>query len=971
MGSGFSFAVLGPVRAWHDGSEVDLGSPQQRAVLAVLLLRAEAHVPAEAIVDALWPEDPPRSAVGTVRTYVYRLRRLLGGEELIRSAGNAYVLALPRDALDVARFRRAVERAQRARADGDVALAAEHLHEGLDLWHGPPLAGIQGRFAETQRALLEEQWLTATEDSLDSDLELGKHAEVIPALTTLADENPYRERLRALLMLALYRAGRQAEALAAFDRARRLLREELGIEPGPRMRDLQLRILNADPDLMDLPAAEQPPAAQQPPAAGEPALTAPAGQTQGHDTRAFHVPPAQLPRDLATFAGRRADLDYVLAGFPGERERDHADGRDPGAASVTVIAGMPGVGKTTLAVHAAHLLAERFPDGQLYVDLRGFDRSGMVLSPRDAIRQLLAGLGVPAERVPVEADAQVGLYRSVLAGRRVLIVLDNARNADQVRALLPGARDCQVLVTSRDQMRSLIAMEGARLVGLSPLSPDDAREALVRRLGADRVAAEPAAVDRIAALCAGLPLTLSIVAARAATRPAHSLASIAADLTWTGSGTSLHALSDSDSALDARASLSLSYRELSPGAARLLRLSSLHPGAEVSRDAMASLAGVGAAQAAAGLDELERTHLMTQPEPWRYASHDLVRAYAAELAAAAEDEDEDEDAATTRMFDHYRQSAYRAMLLIRPYQGPFTVPAPLDGVTVTEFAGPGDAADWFARNYPVLRVVLDQTVTRGLPEYTWQLAWGLDPFLDRQARWQDEVLVHRAALAAAEKLGDPALQAQSQVNLGMALRMLGDPRRATEHFEAAQRFYTEAGDLGGQARVLHFFAMNFDATDSPEQAFACTVRALKLSRQAHDRELEAISLNNLGCRYSNAGDQAAAIPCVEQSLALFEEIGKVSYRPEVLLTLGQCRCRAGDSELAVAHLAEAISVFRAERNPYQEAYALRWLAITQRQAGNMASARRAWQRALPLLSELGDDLPAFESFAAEDASTRR
>ena len=953
MGSGFSFAVLGPVRAWHDGSEIDLGSPQQRAVLAVLLLRAGAHVPAEAVVDALWPEDPPRSAVGTVRTYVYRLRKLLGGEELIRSAGNAYVFALPRDALDVAHFRRAVERAQRARADDDVALAAAHLHEALALWQGTPLAGIPGRFAETQRALLEEQWLTATEDSLDSDLALGKHAEVIPALTALTDENPYRERLRALLMLALYRAGRQAEALAAFDKARRLFSTELGIEPGPGMRDLQLRILNADPDLMDLPATEPPPAPAAPAAQAHAA-------TSGHDPKAFHVPPAQLPRDLVTFAGRREDLDYVLAGLHG----DH-DEQQPGAASVTVIAGMPGVGKTTLAVHAAHLIADRFPDGQLYVDLRGFDRSGMVLSPEEAIRQLLAGLGVPAERVPVGADAQVGLYRSVLAGRRVLIVLDNARNAEQVRALLPGARDCQVLVTSRDQMRSLIAIEGARLVGLSPLSADDAREALVRRLGADRVAAEPTAVDQIVALCAGLPLTLSIVAARAATRPGHSLASIAADLTWTGSETSLHALADPDSAVDARASLSLSYRELSTGAARLLRLSSLHPGAEVSRDAMASLAGVSAARAVADLDELERANLMTQPEPWQYASHDLVRAYAAELAAA---EDDDEDAATMRLLDHYRQSAYRAMLLIRPYQGPFTVPAPLDGVTVAEFARPGEAADWLARNYPVLRVLLDQTVTRGLPEYTWQLAWGLDPFLDRQARWRDEVPIHRAALAAAEKIGDPAMQAQSHVNLGLAFRMLGDPRRATEHFEAAQRFYTEAGDLSGQARTLQFFAMGFEDQGAREQAFAYTARALELSRQAGDRELEAISLNNLACRYSNTGDQAAAIRCVEESLALFEEIGKESYRPEVLVTLGQCRGRAGDTELAVANLAEAISVFRAERNPFQEAYALRWLAITQRQAGNVASARRAWQRALPLLSELGADLPAFESFAAEDDS---
>ena len=968
MGSGFSFAVLGPVRAWQDGSEIDLGSPQQRAVLAVLLLRAGAHVSAESLVDALWPEDPPRSAVGTIRTYIYRLRRLLGGEEIIRSAGNAYVLAAPWDALDATRFRRSADRAQQARADGDVALASRRLHEALALWNGPPLAGIPGRFAETQRALLEELWLAATEDSVDSDLALGRHAEVIPGLTALTEENPYRERPRALLMLALYRAGRQAEALAVFDKVRRLFSEELGIEPGPRLRDLQLRILNADPELMDVPAAAQPPQAGERSAADPAGETAgdTAGKTPSQDTRegrAFHVPPAQLPRDLATFAGRHADLEYVLAGFPGGPEHEH----QPPAASVTVIAGMAGVGKTTLAVHAAHLLAGRFPDGQLYLDLRGFDRSGMAASPQDAVRQLLAGLGVPADRIPGEPDAQIGLYRSVLAGRRVLIVLDNARGAEQVRPLLPGARDCQVLVTSRDQMRSLIAIEGARLVGLSPLSPDDARETLTRRLGADRVAAEPEAVDRIVALCAGLPLTLSIVAARAATRPTHSLSSIAADLTRSGTG--LHALADPDSAADARTSLALSYHALSPGAARILRLSSLHPGAEASRDALASLAGVTVTEAEGDLDELERVHLMTQPEPSQYACHDVVRAFAAELAA--DDDAADEDGVRLRLFDHYRQSAYRAMLTLRSNRSPVTFPAPLPGVTVTGFGTAEDASGWFASLYPVLRVLLEQTVEHNLPEYTWEFAWSLDTFHDRQARWQDKSWVHRAGLVAAEKLGNVTWQAHSNRSLGSAFRLLGDHQRAMEHFQVAQRLYTELGDVPEQAMNLHNLVAVFQALDLPEQALAHARQALELSEEIDDRQRQAIALNNLGWMYSNDGDQAAAIDCAQRALVLLDEADEVNLRAQLTRTLGQCQYRAGYTDLAMPNLMAALGIFHDQQDRYEEAYTLRWIAIAQRAAGHDAPARRAWQRALPMLSDLGDDLPAFESFAAEDASTRR
>jgi DNA-binding SARP family transcriptional activator len=644
MASGFSFSVLGPVRAWRDGAEINLGSPQQRAVLAAMLLRAGAFISAEELIDVLWPEDPPKTAGGTMRTYVYRLRRVLGDGKLLR-AGGGYVLRMSGDDLDASRFRQLADRAGQARAEGDLGTAASHLNEALALWKGVPLTGIAGRFAETRRVLLEEMRLTAAEDWVGDNLALGRHAEVMPVLVSMAGDHPYRERLRALHMLALYRAGRQAEALAVFNEVRQLLATELGVDPGPQLQDLHLRVLNADPALMDVPAARSPARAggPQPGTSAqeeEDTRGAPAASAADDLVTAPVALPAQLPRVLPNFAGRRADVEFMLAGVS-----------EP--AGVTVITGMAGVGKTTLAVHAAHLMADRFPDGQLYIDLRGFDRSGVALTQEDAVRQLLAGLGVPPERIPAGTEAQVGLYRSVLAGRQVLIVLDNARGAEQVRPLLPGGSQCGVLVTSRDQMRSLIATEGARLIGLTPFSPLEAREALACRLGADRIDADTEGAERLIELCAGLPLALSVVAARAAVYADYSLSSLATELSESGSR--LSALADADSAVDARASLSLSYQVLSPGAARLLRLSSLHPGPAVSREAMASLAGISTPEAAAGLEELERGHLMTRPEPGRYASHDLVRAYAAELANA--DPATELHPARMRVLGQYRQSA--------------------------------------------------------------------------------------------------------------------------------------------------------------------------------------------------------------------------------------------------------------------------------------------------------------------------
>jgi tetratricopeptide (TPR) repeat protein len=413
--------------------------------------------------------------------------------------------------------------------------------------------------------------------------------------------------------------------------------------------------------------------------------------------------------------------------------------------------------------------------------------------------------------------------------------------------------------------------------------------------------------------------------------------------------------------VDARASLSLSYHALSPHAARLLRLSSLHPGAEASREAMASLAGTSTPGAVAGLDELERVHLMTRPEPGYYASHELVRAYAAELAGP--DPAAELDRARMRMFDHYRRSAYKAMRVLRPARTPVTMNEALPGVTVMEFDGPADSFAWFARMYPVLRALLDQSVELDLPEYTWQLAWALDPFHNSQARWQDKVAVHRKALAAAEKLKDPALRGHSHRNLGQAFGVLGDEQQAIEHLELAQRLYDELGDRQDQARNLSLIVALILSGDSPGQAREPAMRALELTTEIGDRLQQAAALNNLACIHSIVGDQAAAIQNAERALDLLDESDESGFRADVLSTLGRAQCRAGNCEQGLIRLLEALGMFRTQHDRREEANTLRLIAIAQRNAGNPAAARHAWQTALPILSDLGLDLPAFDPFS--------
>ncbi|MGW1469866.1 BTAD domain-containing putative transcriptional regulator [Streptomyces olivaceus] len=620
---GLCFALLGPVRAWRGERELDLGPPQQQAVLAALLLRRGRPATAAELIDAVWGDRPPRAAVSMLRTYASRLRKVLepvraAGEppKVIVTAADGYRIRVPGRAVDLDLFEQRVAKARKLRGEGRLSAASELLHTALDVWEGTPLAGLPGPLAQDERSRLAEVRLSVLEASLDAEVELGRHGESIAALTALLSKHPLRERLCRLLMLALYRSGRQAEALAAYRGMRSTLVAELGIEPGTSLRDLHDRMLAADPALVPAgpPGEDDAQEASLPPVTG--------------------VRPAQLPADLATFTGRETELAQADAML--------TSGGKTAAVVIAAFSGMAGVGKTTMAVHWAHRVAHRYPDGQLFLDLRGFDPAAAAMSPAEVVRVFLEALGVPARSVPDSPDARIALYRTLLADRRMLILLDNARNSEQVRPLLPGSPGCLVVVTSRTQLFGLVAGAGARPVAVNPLTPAEAHAFLARRLGAGPPTAEPRATDEIITRCGRLPLALALVAARAATRPGQPLGAVARELS--DSRGSLDAFTVCDPATDLRAVFSSSYDHVSRPAARLFHLLGLVPGPDISVHAAAALAGLPLRETRTLLTELVRSHLLVEQSPGRHTVHELLRVHAAERVLTEEPRQERERA---------------------------------------------------------------------------------------------------------------------------------------------------------------------------------------------------------------------------------------------------------------------------------------------------------------------------------------
>jgi DNA-binding SARP family transcriptional activator len=932
-GPSVRFEVLGPLRSWRGDIAIDLGPVQQRVVLAVLLLQQNRPIGRQQAINAVWGDAEPRSAGNLLHRHISGLRQTLqlssnpapeSGQLAWTNAG--YVLTVPRDGLDLEIFDREVDAARKARGAGDLAAAAELLRAALGRWRGPLCDGLASPYLEAQRDRLEERRIGIIEERIDLDLAIGDRDDAVSELRQLVTEHPWRERLHGLLMLALYRSGRRADALTAFQDARRLLSEELGIDPGAALQRLHQQILTADP-----------------------ALSAPvdAGVPTGGDSAVRNRAPipAQLPHSVAGFSGRQVEIDWLNALLPGNAD-------DSGATVViTALAGTAGVGKTALAVHWAHQIRDRFPDGQLYVNLRGFDPAGSAMEPTDAIRAFLDAFAVPLDRIPVDLDAQAALYRTMVAGRRMLIVLDNARDAAQVRPLLPGSPTCLVLVTSRNQLLSLVAADGAQLLELDLLPADQARSLLANRLGSVRVAAEPAAVDAIIDTCAGLPLALSIVSARASANSRLPLEDLADELRETRGG--VYELNVGDEHTDLRDVISWSYRALSAPAGRLFRLLGLHEGADIGVSAAASLAGIPLAQARALLAELTSAHLLADRSRGRFAFHDLLRAYARELADA-DDSAADRRAAVHRVLDHYLLTAYRANELLGPSRDDaITVASVGPLVTPEELADHRKALAWFTTEYRVLLAALRQATNQGFDVHAWQLAWAMASFFERGGHWHDAAASQQFALEAANRLGDPYAQAISHGSLAAyAYVSLGRYAEAEDHLVQALALYQRLDDRTGQARAHMSLALLLDRQDRYADALDHAQQAFELFETAGHRTRQARALNALGWFHIQLGDNQSGLSYCLQALDLQREIDDQDGQADTLDSIATAYAALGNHEEAIAHYQQAVLFYREFGHRHREADTLACLGDMYLAHGRSIEAGEAWQRALAIFDEL-------------------
>jgi DNA-binding SARP family transcriptional activator/tetratricopeptide (TPR) repeat protein len=799
------FRILGPMEVRVAGQRLNSGHARQRSVLAVLILDLCRAVPAGLLIDRVWGEDPPASVRNVLYGYVARLRAMIAdaggpGTSLTRDQ-SGYLLQAEPGQVDICCFRRLV--AEASAAGRDDRRAAMLLDDALKIWRGPALAGLSSPWLDGMRHRLEMERVAVALDLNDIRLRQGQHCALATELGEQVAASAADERLTGQLMLALYRSGRPAEALRCFERTRLHLADELGADPGPQLQRLHQQILTADPALEP---------------GNQPQLTA-GGVVAGG---AVQVVPQQLPAAVSHFAGRANELAELT------ELMDRSDEQVPRAIVISAIGGTAGVGKTALAVRWAHQVAGRFPDGQLYANLRGFDPAGAPAMPVDVARRFLNALGVPDSQIPSDPDSWESLYRSALAGKRVLIVLDNARDAAQVRPLLPGSPGCFVLVTSRNQLTSLVAAEGAHMLTVDLLSEPDAYELVAGRLDHRRVRDEPEAVSELIELCARLPIAVSIAVARAAAHPAFPLTCLVAELRDTSSR--LDVLDAGDPGSSIRAVFSWSYQNLSGTAARMFRLLSLHAGPDISIPAAASLAGLALDQARRAVGELTGSHLLAEHVHGRFTFHDLLRVYASDQARI-QDDDAERNAAVHRLLDHYLHTGHAISRLLDPTLSTVSLAPPQPGTLPETPADYEQAWAWAETEHQVLLAIASYAAAADFETYAWQILRALEPFFFRRGLWHEFASAQRAALDAAERTGDMAGQAHMHRGLGRGYALLGSFKEGQAHLSRAIAGFRKFGNRTDEARahihmgmVLRLEGRYGDALSQARRAYASTRR---------------------------------------------------------------------------------------------------------------------------------------------------
>lgn len=879
-----------------------------RILLVALLLSAGRPVTIEALAERLWPEGEPDSVRGTVHTYVTRLRRLLG-RDLIQTAAarGGYRLDVPLDDLDLHRFRELLRRS-RDGAGHDEELRL--LRAALALWRGRPFTGVESVWLDREIIpRLDEEWFAATERRIDLELDAGPPDRLVAELRGLADGHPTRESLWHRLIVALHRSGRRAEALDAYTRIRTTLREGFGIDPCAELQHLHRSILQE-------PAAT--PAAKGP-------------------------RPRQLPHGIARFSGRKAEL----------AELDRLCGTDQSPTAIVALDGAPGTGKTTLAVHWAHRIAGRYPDAQLYLNLNGYG-PGQPVTPAAALATLLRGLWVAGDLIPPGVEERAALLRTTLADRRVLLVLDNARDADQVRALLPGSGGL-VIVTSRSQLRGLSIRDGAHRVTLHRLSAGESAGLLSAAIPADRLAAEPGAAARLIELCAGLPLALAIVAERA--HRAGSLAEVVHALQDEKARLDNFGAGEGDPHTDLRAALSWSYQALGPDAAAMLDRLGRHPAGTIGLESAAALADRPPAEAKRALDQLVAAHMVQQPRPDRYELHDLIRLYAAERPG--------DEAATTRLLEWYLHTAVSADTTLMPNRlRDFLVPYTPRTAPRT-FADQAAAMAWFEEEYDGLRAVVAWAAAHGRPGYAWRIAIAMTTFLDRRIPWRDGVEFLEAAVRAAELAEERAGVGYTRNSLGCILLDRRDFARAEDCFARALVRFRSMGNRYGEAMALGNLGLARISVGDPAYGRELCRAAQEMCERDGYRRGVALNLDNLGMANVALGEHDRAVECHRRAAELFHELGETEIGAWNEQNLGRAYAAAGRYAESVRSLRLAAATLRRLGHRRQEANLLVDLGDTLLAAGHPKMARGCWRTALEAMRELSDPrVPALEAAIA-------
>ncbi|MEV0530596.1 BTAD domain-containing putative transcriptional regulator [Kitasatospora sp. NPDC050463] len=927
---GLRFAVLGPVRGWQGEVELSLGSPQQQSLLLALLFRSGRHVSGAQLIDDLWGDEPPARATGVVRTYVHRLRRVLGAEALT-SVGGGYLLAVG-GGLDTARCESLLTEARARRANGHHFEAAATLRTALALWRGEPMSGLPGPYAQRQRREWDERRLTVTELCLEAEVDSGRSTESVAELSAVVEEHPLRERLSELLMLALFRSGRQAEALAVYRAADRRLRTELGVGAGSGLRDLHARILAAD-ETLAAPAGRTallpPPAPTGPPAAGpDPVST---------------LVPAQLPASTADFTGRQAEAEVLRAAL-----------REPGSVPVAAVAGMGGVGKTALAVHVAHSLAAEFPDGQLYLDLHGAD--GRPTRPEEALAVFLRSFGVVGEAIPAGLAERSARYRSLLSGRRVLVLLDNARDAEQIRPLLPGSAGCSVLVTSRTRLG---ALPNARFTELAVLPAEEAVTLLTRVVGAERVAAEQEPARELVRLCGQLPLAVRILAARLACRPGWTIARLLAKLTC--DRYRLDALRSGDLAVES--SFRFGYDQLDPEQARAFRLLAVPEVPDLSPAAVAAVLDLpepAAVELAECLVDCSMLEIAAHPDHYRY--HDLLRAFAQRVGQdhgqhggqdSGQDFNQDGGSrngggppagadeaagAVARLADHYHArvsaalgtSAARSALAVGEYLAV--------GALVSQCAKlPGRPAG-----------------TPGALDRLAELLLGCCLLADSGHATRPLGHAANALLRAALNERDRTAEARARLVLGRLLTEVGSAPSALAELLRARDLCTTHGLSQPLLALAHgSLAACFVQIDRPDEAVTGFSAAVSVWERVGDRRALAAELLNLAGAFTRQGRFDAANRVVDQSLLVSHQLADRELESRARDSLGTIAHDRGEHDQAVAHQRAALALTEPSDHRRTGRILLR-LGESLRAAGRAAEAVEAAGRALEALTLDGD-----------------